>query len=616
MASEISNDQFDVIVIGAGISGAGIARDAAMRGLKVLLLDKGDIGGGTSSWSTRLIHGGLRYLEHGELGLVRESLRERVCLMNIAPHLVRPLRMLVPIYKHAHRGVWTIRAGMIAYDVLSFGKSLPAHQMLSFSETLQQAPGLKREGLVGAAVYFDAQVEYAERLVLENALAAVEHGATVITYARVDKLRVAAGEIRVEFTRVQSPTSNVQRPKSKVQDEMSRGEEGGLAPALTPTTRGRSPTIREGVATAPIIINAAGPWIDQVLGESAGDSPRLIGGTKGSHLIVAPFAGASDTAIYVEAETDRRPFFIIPWNGNYLIGTTDIRYDADLDDVRIETEEIEYLLRETNRVIPGAQLTREQILYTYSGVRPLPFVNEKDEQSITRRHFIRASAHIENLFSIVGGKLTTYRSLAEETVDLIFKKLGRSMPACTTDQVALPGAIAQPPGSAGVAGSPADVFLSAGVLVSPADRGSSSTPGFPVGQPGRSGTAREGADQERHFANARVPEATNDRLSRIYGTRSSLILNLLSEDSSLGEVFDLETRAIAAEVVFAFKHELAQTLSDCLLRRTMVGLNSTCGLDAVEAAARVAQKYLGWSASRVDQETGAYRKEISRRFRG
>ena len=572
MASEIS-DQFDVIVIGAGINGAGIARDAAMRGLKVLLLDKGDIGGGTSSWSTRLIHGGLRYLEHGELGLVRESLRERVCLMNIAPHLVRPLRILVPIYKHARRGVWTIRAGMIAYDLFSFSRLLPRHCMLSAVETLQQAPGLNREGLVGAAVCFDAQVEYAERLVLENALSALEHGATVITYARVDKLQIEGRNVcGVEYSLVQSPTSNVQSPKSEVQDGMSRGEEGGLAPALTATARG--------VATARIVINAAGPWIDQVLEESAGYSPRIIGGTKGSHLIVAPFAGAPDIAIYVEAETDRRPFFIIPWNGNYLIGTTDIRYDGNPDDVRIETEEVEYLLRETNRVIPRAQLTREQIIYTYSGVRPLPFVNEKDEQSITRKHFIRRHPHFDNLFSIVGGKLTTYRSLAEETVDLIFKKLGRSMPTCTTDQVALPGAIAQPS------------LRSTGAVARPLGRAPSL---------GRL---------------PKLPEATNDRLSRIYGTRSSAVMELISDDPSLGEVFDLETGAIAAEVVFAFKHELAQTLCDCLLRRTMVGLNSTCGLDAVEAAARVAQKYLGWSASRVDQETDAYRNEISRRFRG
>lgn len=548
MASETSNSQFDVIVIGAGINGAGIARDAGMRGLEVLLLDKGDVGGGTSSWSTRLIHGGLRYLEHGEFGLVRESLRERGCLMNIAPHLVRPLRILVPIYERARRGLWTIRAGMLAYDLLSFGKPLPPHQMLSVNETLQQAPGLNRNELLGAAVYSDAQVEFAERLVLENVLAAIEHGATVITYARVEKIVVEAAKVcGVEFTRVQSPTSNVQSHEFEIEGEVSRGEEGGHAPALTPSPRE--------IATAPIVINAAGPWIDQVLGASDPDSSRLIGGTKGSHLIVAPFAGAPQAAIYVEAEADGRPFFIIPWNGNYLIGTTDIRYDRDLDNVRIEAEEIEYLLRETNRVIPEARLTREHILYTYSGVRPLPFVNEKDERSITRKHFIRASPNVHNLFSIVGGKLTTYRSLAEEAVDLIFKQLGRNAPACTTDRVALPGALAQP----GEVGS------------------------------------------------AVLSDRTNDRLARIYGTRALKVAQLIAEDPSLGEVFDPETGAIAAEVVFAFKFELAQTLSDCLLRRTMVGLNSTGGLNAVEAAASVAQRHLGWSASRVAREIFAYR---------
>jgi glycerol-3-phosphate dehydrogenase len=539
----VAPDDFDVIVIGAGINGAGIARDAAMRGLKVLFLDKGDIGGGTSSWSTRLIHGGLRYLEHGELGLVRESLRERACLMKIAPHLVRPLRMLLPIYKHARRGVWTIRAGMLAYDALSFAKIFPRHRMLSQTETLQQAPGLSGEGLLGAAIYFDAQVEFAERLVLENALSAIAHGATVVTYARVNGLSVEAGEIRgVEYT-----------------DER----------------RGGSSKVIQGAggrysARSKIVINAAGPWIDQVLEESAGNSPRLIGGTKGSHIIVALFAGAPDTAVYVEAETDARPFFIIPWNGNYLIGTTDIRYDGDLDHVEIEAEEIAYLLRETNRVIPTAQLTREHILYTYSGVRPLPFTGARDEQSITRRHFIRPHPAIENLFSVVGGKLTTYRSLSEQTVDLIFQKLEKRSPTCTTDREPLPGA---------------------------------ETPDFE-------------AFSNDFKQRSGLPESTSHRLLRIYGTRAALILNLISEDPSLAAIFDSETSAIAAEVVFAFKHELAHTLSDCLLRRTMVGLNSNCGLDAVAAVAAIAQQHLGWSDSRVDNETAAYRKEISRRFRG
>ena len=560
----MTSTQFDVIVIGAGINGAGIARDAAMRGLKVLLLDKGDVGGGTSSWSTRLIHGGLRYLEHGEFGLVRESLRERACLLNIAPHLVRAIPLLVPIYQEARRGVWTMRAGMIAYDALSFDKTLPRHRMLSAVETLQRAPGLRSEGLLGAAVYFDAQVEYAERLVLENVLSAAAHGAAVVTYARVEKFIVAEGKVRgVAFSRqVQSPMSKVQRPQFRVQDPLSQGEEGGLAAAPTSGDL-RSPTAR-------VVINAAGPWVDELLAQSDSGSPRLIGGTKGSHLIVAPFPGAPATAIYVEAETDHRPFFIIPWNGKFLIGTTDSRYQGDLDHVRIDAEEIDYLLRETNRVVPNAGLTRKDILYTYSGVRPLPFAGARDEQRITRKHFIRAHPQIENLFSIVGGKLTTYRSLAEQAVDLVLKKLARKPIECTTDSEHLPGAAAPD----------FDAFC------------------------------------EEFKRTSGLPEIAGDRWLRIYGTRSALVLKLLSEDATLAEMFDPETGAIAAEVVLAFKHELAQTLADCLLRRTMVGLNSSCGLDAVDAAARIAQKHLGWSDRRVAEQTAAYRKEISRRFRG
>lgn len=532
--------QFDVIVIGAGINGAGIARDAAMRGLKVLLIDKGDIGSGTSSWSTRLIHGGLRYLEHGEFGLVRESLRERACLLNIAPHLVRPLPMLFPIYQQARRGWWTIRAGMFAYDVLSVGKNLPRHQMLSRDAALREAPGLNAEGLRGAAVYFDAQVEFAERLVLENAISAFEHGTTVITYARVEKLIIDNGEVNgVEFIR---------------------------DPQILTVGRGSSPTVTEGLelerhtASAPIVINAAGPWVDQLL--TGTGSPQLIGGTKGSHLIVAPFPGAPNTAIYVEAETDGRPFFVIPWNGKYLIGTTDIRYQSELDDVRINSDEIAYLLRETNRVLPKAKVTREQILYTYSGVRPLPNTSDQDGASITRQHFIRAHPELKGLFSIVGGKLTTYRSLAEETVDLVLKHLPQrsGFGGCMTDNELLPGA----------AISDADAF------------------------------------------NAQAHESS--RLQQIYGTRSLLILKLIEEDSALSEVFDSETGALAAEVVFAFEDELATTLSDCLLRRTMVGLNSTCGLTAVVAAGEIARKYLGWSEDRVANESAAYRNEIKTRF--
>ncbi|HYJ85452.1 MAG TPA: FAD-dependent oxidoreductase, partial [Pyrinomonadaceae bacterium] len=333
-------------------------------------------------------------------------------------------------------------------------------------------------------------------------------------------------------------------------------------------------TDKRSVARGGIVINAAGPWVDQVVGgrielksgNQSSDSKRLIGGTKGSHIIVDEFPGAPSTAIYVEAQTDQRPFFIIPWNRKFLIGTTDIRYDGDLDSVHIEENEIKYLLDETNRVIPTANLDRSKILYTYSGVRPLPFVGDKDEQSITRRHFIKSHPGLDNLFSIVGGKLTTYRSLAEEMVELVVRKLGRDSLKCTTSHTPLPGS--------------KTVDLEAFA-----------------------------ADFTKQY---QMAATTCDHLLRTYGVAAASIMELVSEDSRLAEVIDMETGAIAAEVVHAFRHELAQTLSDCLLRRTMVGLNSVCGLNAVGAAASVAQNYLGWSNERAANEIITYQNHIMR----
>jgi glycerol-3-phosphate dehydrogenase len=266
--------------------------------------------------------------------------------------------------------------------------------MFSRTETLQRWPGLNAEGLVGSALYYDAQVEFPERLVAENVRSACEFGAEVLTHTRVTNIAVADGKVSgVEF----------------VADDGDKQ-----------------------FAEAHVVINAAGPWIDQVLEQLPIDSPKLIGGTKGSHIIVPPFPTAPVNAIYVEARSDGRPIFIIPWNKLYLIGTTDVRFERDPDEVRCELWEIDYLLAETNFAFPGAQLTPASIIETYSGVRPLPVTTDKDEQSITRRHFIREHPRLPNLLSIVGGKLTTYRSLAEQCVDTIFRKLGKPPPPCTT----------------------------------------------------------------------------------------------------------------------------------------------------------------------------------------
>jgi glycerol-3-phosphate dehydrogenase len=548
MTSRIPQDirdyPFDLIVIGAGINGAGIARDAAMRGLNTLLLDKGDISAGTTQWATRLIHGGLRYLEYYEVPLVRESLRDREILFHIAPHLVKPLGFMIPIYEHTKHGPLKVWLGMLAYDVLSFDKSVGNHKMFSVEEALEREPGLNPDGLEGAAFYYDGQVEYAERIAVENAISAREHGAVVLNYARVDRLVVEDGNVTgVEFTDVM---------------------EGGTYEV-----------------TAPVTVNVAGPWVDAVLhriDRYGASEKRMIGGTKGSHLIVDPFPGApKGEALYVEARKDGRPYFIVPWNGRYLIGTTDIRYEGDLDRVVADEEEIEYLLDETNHVIPEANLSREDVLFTYSGIRPLPYHPEGAEGSVTRSHIIHDHApHINvdprvgGLISIVGGKLTTYRNLSRQTVDKVYKKLNLKAPESSTGKVPLPGG----------ATPDFDAFAAE----------------FKV----KSGLADELAE----------------RLLKLYGARAPDVLEMAGDDSSLrmplGPTATVETGVIGAEVLYAFRREMAQTLSDALLRRTMVGMGPKVGLDVDEAAAQVAVKHLGWSEERATSEVEAYHQYIER----
>jgi glycerol-3-phosphate dehydrogenase len=531
---ENGSTRFDLIIIGAGINGAGIARDASLRGLRVLVLDKGDVGSGTTSWSTRLIHGGLRYLEHHEIGLVRESLRERERLLRIAPHLVRPLPLLLPIYRGDQRGRLLIRAGMLAYDVLSLDKSLPGHRMLDRTASLGRAPGLAESGLLGAALFHDAQVEYPERLALENVLDARAHGAEIRTYHQVDQVLCADGRVL----------------------------------GVTGTDLLTGGPFRY---AAPVVINVAGPWVDEVLARSNLEQrSRLIGGSKGSHIIVDPFPGAPRDALYAEARQDGRPFFIIPWNDLYLVGTTDTRYDGDLENVMAEEWEIDLLISETNRIIPTANLTRESVRYTYAGVRPLPHAPGVSEGTITRRHIMQdheleASGGARGLISIVGGKLTTYRELAQQCVDLVLGKLGRTAIRSRTAEMSLPG------GRTDLAwGEFAASF------------------------------ARESG----------LPRRTVEHLLRVYGARAPEVL-ATATTPDLREVFDPLTGAIATEVLWAFREEGARTLADVIARRTMTGLGPDAGIGADVAAAKIARDTLGWDAGKVDMEVDAYRRWVS-----
>jgi glycerol-3-phosphate dehydrogenase len=511
-----AEEKYELIVIGAGINGAAIAREAALAGLKTLLVERGDIGSGTSSASSRLIHGGLRYLEHAELGLVRESLLERERLLRLAPHLVEPLELCIPVYRGARRGRWQIGVGLALYDWLSANKSLPGRRSFTRDELLEHIPGLNPAGLVGGASYFDAQVRYPERLVVENVRDAVENGAKLVTYTRVTRIRVEGGRvIGVEW-------------------QSAHGAGG---------------------AAAPLIVNAAGPWVDEVLGSIR--HTRLIGGTKGSHIVAPPFPGAPRSGVYVEAGADHRPFFILPWNGLLLIGTTDDRYEGDPAMATIDARERAYLVAETERVFPGAAGLAGRVLYTHTGVRPLPFKPRGAEGAITRRHLVRRHRAARGLYSIVGGKLTTHRALAEDVLHKLRSELPRPASRRLTRARPLPGAL------------------------SAADR------------------AALLAD-----LSGRLGERTALRLLGVYGSRAADVAALATRPELAAPLGD--SGVLTAELVYGTDTEWAVTLEDLLQRRCMAGLAADFGMRAAPAAASALTRLGFWDSARAAHELAAY----------
>jgi glycerol-3-phosphate dehydrogenase len=520
-------DRYDLIVVGAGINGAAIAREAALAGLTVLLLEQDDLAAGTSAASTRLIHGGLRYLEHAELGLVYESLHERERLLRLAPHLVTPLGLYLPIYDARRRKPWQVRAGMWLYDLLSLGKSVPRHRMLDGPAVLEVLPGLARDGLVGAAHYYDAQVAYPERLIVELVRDAVAHGARLRTHTRVTKIDVVAKRARgVEW----------------------RSSDGTV-----------------GRAEAPQIVNATGPWVDRVVGELS--KRRLLGATKGSHLVCRPFPGAPDHAVYAEAAADGRPFFVIPWNDLYLIGTTDERFDGDPAKIEVDVAEYRYLIGATESLFPAAAPLDRYVCYTQAGVRPLPRSSASRTAAITRRHLIYEHRRARGLYSIIGGKLTTHRALAEDVLQRVWRRRDRSFASATRERP-LPGAL--------------DV------------------------------TAR---DELLAALGAELGAGQAARLWRIYGAQAAAIASLARSAKELAEVVGPGERPLVAELVHAVREEWAGTLADILLRRCMQGLAADRGLDSAQAAADWLVRLGLWEKSRGDHEVESYRALV-RRFEG
>ncbi|MBN1374624.1 MAG: glycerol-3-phosphate dehydrogenase/oxidase [Dehalococcoidia bacterium] len=507
----ISGTVYDAIVVGGGIVGAGIARDLSLRGLGVLLLEKEDFGSGTTSRSTRLVHGGLRYMAQLEFGLVRQDLSERELLLRIAPHLVHPLPFLIPV--HSTFLNVEMALGTTLYDVLSYDKTLPNHKFYSKNRTQELEPGLKVPNLQGSYLYYDCQIPLTERLNFETALSAYEHGANVINHAMV-----------INVLRDGSRINGVE-----VKDEIS-GE--GLQ------TQGR------------IIVNAAGHWVDSVKNMVFNNRPAYLRRTKGAHILIPQ---VSKHAMVLFSPVDGRLFFIIPWQGYSLVGTTDTDYQDNLDAVYATRDDVNYILEGLHLAYPDVKT--DDIYYTYAGLRSLAIKPGKSASNTSRNHELIDHSrrdNIDGMVSVLGGKITAYRAVARDAADLVCRKLGVKA-RCTTGEKPLPGAPAL------------------------------------------------GKEQiERLAGEASVEAAAADNLAGIYGSRTMEVLSLSDNDPAGKLPISPGGPDIIAQIWHAVNKESCLTISDFMLRRSLVGLRKDQGMDAVNIVAREMKKMLNWS---IEEET-------------
>jgi glycerol-3-phosphate dehydrogenase len=381
--TQIQKEAFDVAIVGGGIVGCGIARDAASRGLRVVLVEKSDFGGGTTSASTRIVHGGLRYLEMLDLRLVRLDLRERETLLRIAPHLVRPLEFLIPFFRGDVASALKMRLGLAVYDALSFDKNLPSRRWVTAAEARQMDPILKLTELSGVAAYHDARIDSPERLAVENIVDAEAHGGVALNYCEA----VAAVHIHGRVAGI------------RVRDRLN-GDEAVLA--------------------SRVLVNATGAWFDHVNQLLSSRPSTAIRMTKGIHIVCRP---VTSKAIVLFSQVDRRLMFAIPRRGLTWIGTTDTDFHGDPSDARTSRQDVDYVVASVKRLFPG--LSVGDVLYTTAGVRAL-VRRSGSASSVTRMHRVVDGPPIacEGVISILGGKITGYRAIAQEATDMVCRKVG------------------------------------------------------------------------------------------------------------------------------------------------------------------------------------------------
>ena len=525
----MSERQLDVLVIGGGVTGVGCALDAATRGLRVGLVEQRDLASGTSSRSSKLMHGGLRYLEEKDFALVYEALQERGLHTNrIAPHMVRPVSFLIPLTGRIWQRLY-YGAGVLLYDLMALarGKKFPVHRHLSRRKALELAPGLKRSSLIGGILYHDAQIDDARHTVAV-ARTAARHGAHIATSTRViDLLKDNGRIVGARVLDVESETEHDIRAKR--------------------------------------VINATGVWIDDIQ-DMAGPSGLSVRAAKGVHIVVPRSAIDSETGVVLRTTTS--VLFIIPWGEYWLLGTTDTKWDLDRAHPAASSTDIEYLLEQANAAL-DRPLRRDHVVGVYAGLRPL-ISGEADETArLSREHAV--AQPVPGLISIAGGKYTTYRVMAADAIDMAVEGLGRQTGASVTDRVELIGA------------DEWDTVKDSGPELA----------------------ARHG-----------LPEAVVKRLLWRHGSGSVAVLALADDQPELLEVLP-GAGYIAAEAIYAVRHEGALHLEDVLARRMRISIETIDrGIEIADRVAALIGPELGWSDTdlageverwhdRVDAEVGA-----------
>lgn len=503
---------FQVVVIGGGINGVAVARECALAGKRTLLVEQNDFASGVTSRSTRIIHGGLRYLEHGELELVRESLRERERLLRERPHLVHPVHFLFLLNEQSQRSAMKVRAGLWLYQKIA-GKKPSDLGEIELKRVEQILDAGHKWSILN---YEDAQCEFPERLVAEWLTEAADAGAIIRNHCEVLAIDVTQGRARGVLLR----------------DRLT----------------GKDQRVDAGW-----VINCTGPWVDRVCARSAIRTPKpMLGGVRGSHIVLPRFPGAPSAALYSEA-SDGRPVFVLPWNEQILVGTTEVPDTADPGKTAPSSEEIEYLLQTVSQLFPKARLSAHDIKYAFAGVRPLPSSPGEKPSAVTRRHFLRDHKDdgAARLISVIGGKLTTAASLARECA----RKIGIA--------VAEPASIAIGPGTN------LDPLMDDEVL--------------DIAQAGS------------------ISQESARGIVEWHGKRAMDIARMALVSAELRAPICPHTSHIVAEVVEAYRKEFAVSLADVLLRRVPVALGPCWSPSCSREAALRIGTVMGWD----DQALGS-----------